>query len=452
MLYHISQINELEDENLTEEVYSLIYKYFDALIPSSELCSILSKKGILLVDDYRSIKENFIENFQDYAREKHGIDDLSTHIYDMGFLKKCYELYKGLINDSIKPGAYTKGIEELGLDINRFTPIIKDYGLKKNVEIKENVKSIPMLKAFKGILLENSKSGVREILNEYGRYEEKGNTYASNRLRALRNKTHWYAESKFGKEKREKIGEILEKKVDYVIEYNKAVAFHARAEANANRVEEEIKKRSEEEAHIIKEYIESKELLVKFINIKKMKKEKFMLIVSAVQEYNPDLYNEYIEHKNNEVSIRNEYRSLEVGIILNYIRNGITDEYTGEIRSFDLLDYYQHTQMPKDVFLDVLTTGYGYDDNVTAKRFFNKFKISVTDFNVNEKDGTLAINVMDLKFIKEEDQEPIKELIIGYLNGLGAPITLQLFKLAYYRYEDGRLDIADPKKYMIRKG
>ena len=76
-----------------------------------------------------------------------------------------------------------------------------------------------MLKVFKGILLENSKSGVREILNEYGRYEEKGSTYASNRLRTLRAKTHWYAELKFGKEKREKIGEILEKKVVYVIKY-----------------------------------------------------------------------------------------------------------------------------------------------------------------------------------------------------------------------------------------
>jgi hypothetical protein len=102
-------------------------------------------------------------------------------------------------------------------------------------------------------------------------------------------------------------------------------------------------------------------------------KEAFEFSLRVLNKHNHPIYQRYSEFID---SIKAEEYNLLLGKcleIVNFINNGVTLP-NGEVREFDLVDYYKRTNLSKPRFNDIVGDTISHDDFVNVSRFFAKYK------------------------------------------------------------------------------
>ena len=130
-----------------------------------------------------------------------------------------------------------------------------------------------------------------------------------------------------------------------------------------------------------------------------------------------------------------------INLIIMQIRCGVINKKTGAKRPFDMLDYYLLTNMSLKEFVRKAKE---FNIDVTGvKRFFFENRV-ISDLLDETPYIMQMIYIINNKEITLEQ----KKLIIEYLKGINAPVSISLFRLAVKKYLNGELVIENPKVYI----
>lgn len=177
-----------------------------------------------------------------------------------------------------------------------------------------------------------------------------------------------------------------------------------------------------------------------------------------------DTFNEYVEIlKNNDSELYYLYlkkiellqnqtlnNNLEkIKLIILYIKNGI-EEY-GQVRDFDIIDYFTIFDIKLDKILKMAKDHFSKEDYIVLAKFVDKnisgIKNSAIFVNQVMKDKIVIRNENKALrvFTEEILEEETKKDIIDYLKEHNVPINIKTFNTALKRYKQGILNITKDK-------
>ncbi len=123
-----------------------------------------------------------------------------------------------------------------------------------------------------------------------------------------------------------------------------------------------------------------------------------------------------------------------VNLIMLQIKHGVKNEQTGEIRKFDILDYYMLTSMSMKELMDAAKQF--NIDATCVRRFFYENRVV---YRLTEEYKIIMSNTFIINGNEITTEQ--KELVVKYLESINAPVTTALFKLAAKRYLNGELEL-----------
>ena len=196
----------------------------------------------------------------------------------------------------------------------------------------------------------------------------------------------------------------------------------------------------------------AKEMILDFISDNNYTKESFCEkygitmnefdgYVDVIKKDEPTLYSSYTIRNKEAQSQRYAVLNNTITKIVDKIINGI--EENGEMRQFDLIDYYQMTSLSFDAVLKIKK--FNADEMRAFKRFVNKYrdvralyipKIMSEKTEIDcqkDKDGFAIIGTG--RIVTEEE----KRSIINYLKNKNIPLTNHTYSIAFKRYKNGNL-------------
>ena len=198
--------------------------------------------------------------------------------------------------------------------------------------------------------------------------------------------------------------------------------------------------------------------IVKYCHQNKIDINTFNLYLDIIKENNKDLYNQYI-YKCTTNKHRNFIFMLSIArTIINYLKNGIKEN--GNIREFNLLDYYLLTNINPNTILDVLNK-YEKDDAYLFNLFIEKYKDSklLTTIDIknilNEKDYIYSyINKDDISILNTEISRKDTLIVLDYLKEHNIPLFDVIYKIALKKYLNEKLilsnkDISKKNRWQI---
>jgi len=211
---------------------------------------------------------------------------------------------------------------------------------------------------------------------------------------------------------------------------------------------EVVKTFLEEDNNTIATFCEKYEILEK----------EFENYVKIVKEYDEELTKKY-EEKILENSKRGfAIISSKVNTIVEQIKNGI--EINGEIRSFDIIDYYIITKIEFSKIIEISKKVLNSKDFAIMKRFIAQNKIAEKhDFKFEKTiiESTIFINVQK---DKNGNMIPgtgdivdieVKQLILEFLKRHNIPINQKTYNAAFKRYINNSLIIDEDKELVLKR-
>jgi len=184
----------------------------------------------------------------------------------------------------------------------------------------------------------------------------------------------------------------------------------------------------------------------------------FENFVKLVKEYDEELAKKY-DKKISENSKRSfAILSSKINSIIEKIKNGI--EINGEIRNFDIIDYYMITKLDFNKILEISRKILDNRDIVVIKKFIATNRMAEKydcKFEQNILESTTIINVQ-----KDEKGNVIpgtgdiidietKKIIILFLKEHNIPLNQKTYNTAFKRYINNTLLIEEEKEYILKR-
>lgn len=251
--------------------------------------------------------------------------------------------------------------------------------------------------------------------------------------------------SPFTKSLSEKDKEILSETIQIVEEYeNKLI-----------EIELPIAKQ------LINSYIKSKSLTVKqYCEDNEMSAETFERAKRIISLYDKERYTRFNAEQKIKDLIRNKLVTEEIEQMVYLIKNGVELE-NGTVREFDLIDYYECTNVPpKNLSISINTkkfvpTGISSSDLLEVKKYLHKVTTNIFNFNpINverklndvvkfaEKDENGKIIEGSFRTIDESE----KISLIEYLNAHKIPLIEGTYEAGIRRIRNNTFGIEEKNK------
>lgn len=199
---------------------------------------------------------------------------------------------------------------------------------------------------------------------------------------------------------------------------------------------------------IVKGFIDSDfEQLSDYCKNLKISISKFNLFLNIVKEKNTSLHETCMNKINYLENKKIEYLILLSKTILDKIKNGILEQ--GQLREFDLLDYYFITNIDRIIILKTITK-YLPEETKNYVSFLRKY---LRPTLLTEKQIKLLLNNKQIVDVLVDSKgNPIigtgrevtiqeKELVINYLKENNIPIIDDVYSIALNRYLKGTLNL-----------
>ena len=181
----------------------------------------------------------------------------------------------------------------------------------------------------------------------------------------------------------------------------------------------------EKAIQLIKDFITSGMLVCDFAMMHNIDVSVFQTALDIVKACDTALYGKYLVVFQEQA----DFIKNKAAEIATYVLNGIKNDETGCIRRFDALDYYMLTELSPTSFM---TTALRCGVDLTHVRpLFYQMSVSKI-----EEEQTIR-NMVYFAFEGHEVIDSEKELIIGFLKSINAPVNMMLFILALKRYLTG---------------
>lgn len=179
----------------------------------------------------------------------------------------------------------------------------------------------------------------------------------------------------------------------------------------------------------------------KSINISKGLFEKY---VGFMKEINNPIYEEYSDFSEKQRSLKFGLLMDKVRTIVSLIRNGIIED--GEVRDFDLLDYYSYTKLSFDELKRVINGKVSNSDYTALSLFCSKYDDKVLTSKARETLFGTSINFNctistegDIVDTGYEVNEYDKQHVLNMLESQNIPLTSSTFSLMLKRYINKKL-------------
>ena len=247
-----------------------------------------------------------------------------------------------------------------------------------------------------------------------------------------------------------KIEEEIKRKLKMYINYT--------AENRKKERQKLIEKEKEEKIIVAKnkitEYLKDNKniTVIEFCKRNNISERKFYEYLKIVQEFDPNLYDLYIQKTNLLKSQRFSKILSQLRLVITLIKNGI-EEY-GKNRNFDVIDYYMICNISFDSALKISKDNLAKEDYIILLKFI-KQNISASKaipscINQIMKEKVIISCQRDNKgniipgteIIFSNDE---KEKLINYLKENEIPINLKTYNTIYKRYKDGFLELENNK-------
>ena len=251
---------------------------------------------------------------------------------------------------------------------------------------------------------------------------------------------------KYHKNEFEKVEKDIKSKISIYSEYKKEKRKQELKQKNENE------NSFEEAINIVKLFINSEfENIEDFCNEYNININKFKIYVDTIKEQDSNLFDLYVKKT---TLIKQKNYAIIISIsknIMDNIKNGVLEN--GEIRPFDLLDYYRTTTYDRTTILKVLKDVDPLDAKIYIS-FLRKYSNSILLDERKIKEILNSKQIIGIEF--DKDGKPIlgsgyevlkeeKEYVINYLKDNNIPLYDDVYNIALKRYLNGNL-VLDSKK------
>lgn len=438
-----TDINKLYMNNV-KKVYDMYMSFFDNETDIDELY----KNEKINKNRYSHVVyliKRFIVNFQDYAKDNYGIEDLEKYVLNSKLFKKCYENYIKYIEGNISVGEYLSNIENAKIDILSYRKIVQNYAEEvlnmSKIDIEELMnKGNHIKKTLELIESISDENEIFSVLTGYGRYKDVGIENGNYRIRNLKGYVFDYVVVKYQLDKKEldiKVNSLKEKILKVINLYN-GIENNVKKEQQKNDRKNYIEEISKRSIDLITEFISKDMSINVFLREKGVSKQEFYDALTSISEHAPNLYKKYNDYIDEKTSQMNDFLETKVDLIVDLIKNGIVNEETNVKKEFDILDYYMNINLSPGKFLDIAKNKYKGNDLILIRTFFSKNRTRHDEEKI----------IMDAKYIinSVEITNEIKEQVINYLKQINAPISTNVFKIALRRHLKNELIIEETNK------
>ncbi len=131
---------------------------------------------------------------------------------------------------------------------------------------------------------------------------------------------------------------------------------------------------------------------------------------------------------------------LEIGMkVIELLQNGVTDS-EGNIREFDIVDYYNITRLSPSTLYDSLYTNFWHMFDMDSLKLFHSFVIRSQNDSKNTVKGIMEVkHFIPVDGGMREITDDEKKGVIGYLKFNKIPLTANTYAIVLKRYLNGEI-------------
>lgn len=361
-------------------------------------------------------------------------------IYDT-LRKELLKLFISVNFDKIK-------IEELfskcGLDFQENIEIVARYIINRKDQAFlfdgyiNNIKLLEKIRPLTNKHLETIQVFYQRLLD--AKTKEEIVDVIENSIQSIKGQNIYDFALKYYKNEFEKVENDIKNKLVIYNEYKKEKRKQELKQKNENE------NSFEEAINTIKLFINSEfESAEDFCNEYNININKFKTYINIVKEQDSNLYNLYVKKT---TLVKQKNYAIIISIckkIIDNIKNGVSEN--GEIRPFDLLDYYRITTYDRTTILKVLKDVAPSDAKLFIT-FLRKYSNSILLDARKIKEILNSKQVIGIEF--DKDGNPIvgsgheitieeKEYVINYLKDNNIPLYDDVYNITLRRYINGNL-------------
>ena len=404
--------NEMNFTYESTNLYSIIQKYKKFIIERK--IEFFYKYNT--IDIYNTIKSGLLRLFISVNFDKKKIEKLLLK-YELDFEENVEIVARYIINQLDKMLLFHDG------EYNKLLEAIKPLTNKR-------LESITIF--LQKLLEAKTKEDIIEVIE--------------NSIQNPKNQKIYDFALKYHKNEFEKVEKDIKSKISIYSEYKKEKRKQELKQKNEN------KNSFEEAINIVKLFINSEfENIEDFCNEYNININKFKTYVDTIKEQDSNLFDLYVKKT---TLIKQKNYAIIISIsknIMDNIKNGVLEN--GEIRSFDLLDYYRTTTYDRTTILKVLKDVDPLDAKIYIS-FLRKYSNSILLDERKIKEILNSNQIIGIEF--DKDGKPIlgsgyevlkeeKEYVINYLKDNNIPLYDDVYNIALKRYLNGNL-VLDSKK------
>ena len=223
----------------------------------------------------------------------------------------------------------------------------------------------------------------------------------------------------------------LRLKLSKALSFYKKILRDYRTEKNRIEKLDLIDKDIDKSTELITDFINSGLTIKDYLEKYNISEGTFKKILSSIERKNLELFNKYKEYIENNNSKRYAVLVEKNRKIIELIKNGIPTDETNENRPFDILDYYEKSNISLEHFLEISKDICDATDLRIVRIFYNKNKYTKSEIPLIKK-MKYSINSI---LLTDED----KDKIIDYLKSINAPVNILTFRIAATRYINNEL-------------
>lgn len=396
--------NEMKFTYESTNLYSIIQKYKKFIIGRN----IIFRYTYPIYEIYDTLKKELLKLFISFNFDKKKIEELLLK-FGLDFQKHVEIVARYIINQDNKAFLYGN-IDELLKSIRPLT--------------NKSLEPIPVF--YQKLLEAKTREDIVWVIE--------------NSIQNPENQRIYDFALKYHKNEFEKVEKDIKNKLVIYNEYKKEKRKQELKQKNKNE------NSFEEAINTIKLFINSEfESVEDFCNEYNININKFKTYINTVKEQDSNLYNLYIKKT---TLIKQKNYAIIISIcknIIDNIKNGVSEN--GEIRPFDLLDYYRTTTYDRTTILKVLKDVAPPDAKLFIT-FLRKYPNSILLDSRKIKEILNSKQVIGIEF--DKDGKPIvgsgheitieeKEYVINYLKDNNIPLYDDVYNIALRRYINGNL-------------
>jgi len=362
--------------------------------------------------------------------------------------KYCFDICTKYANDELSISEYFEIIKKTGMKSVSFYKIALSYGAVVEKINKEQLALMtiqiqPSNKVLNLLEKTEDSNEILKLLTLYGEYKEKGISFGNERLKDLNKYIKGYFVRKpknvESEEDYQSRKDSLINKISNVLNYYNKITTNSHRAKIEKRTVVLFNKRLTNCRQLINEFIKADMSLDKFVLSKGITKRDFWENLYFIKMYDNNLYLKYYDYLENKQLLKKGEAVVQVYKIIDGLKNGVLDSRTNKIRPFDILDYFEITDLNYSNLVNYTHKILQKQDLQLLKDFFVKNQI----IKIREKEILNSKFIIKNQEIKTED----KIEIINYLNSINAPLTLKLLKVAFDRYLNNELNMENSLKY-----